>query len=362
MIGETQKFKFTDEKVMKQENRVKNNNIGISLLKIIMSFCVVLIHYWSDTNHSRILIPFEKIKGYAVPVFMFLSFYLTQKSFLNRDPDYIKKRLFRLLWPQLGWTVIYFSVYSIINLITLEVNSNTNFHIYDYIWQLFTGHSSEINAAMWYQMVIVIISVAFIYLFKFASIKTGLMVINILMIISFYFQYSEINYVFFRDLRFELKYPLGRLCEMIPYAALGLTVSYFNILEKCERLKLLVLICLFVFTGFFMEYEWRFLPGGFGYQGIQRLCIAFGIVSIIALLPLEKIPVWVKRVVQSLSRYTLGIYCMHNMIGRFLKSFFENNGLESGTFLMCVFIWIICYIIAFVVSTIPIKLCRQLVE
>ena len=62
------------------------------------------------------------------------------------------------------------------------------------------------------------------------------------------------------------------------------------------------------------------------------------------------------------SKYTLAVYCMHNLIGRLMIYLFEKIGLESGTLFMCMVVYVECYLIASIIAKIPIKMCDQLVE
>ncbi len=61
-------------------------NYGISLLKVFMSFVVVLCHCWQNTTT---LLPIKTLLSMAVPTFMFVSFFLTQKGFTRKDNIYI---------------------------------------------------------------------------------------------------------------------------------------------------------------------------------------------------------------------------------------------------------------------------------
>ena len=337
----------------------QDKKVGLDLLRLVMSFCVVLIHYWSDQTRPLILQPIAKITGYAVPVFMFMSFYLTQKGYLRKDVNYIKKRLWRLVWPQIGWSFVYCGIYMMLD---LAFGTDKIHGISDLWWQLFTGHSPRINPAMWYQMVISLLTLIYFGIFYYFPIKTGLISIVVLMILAVNIQYSELNFILFGDLRFELKYPLGRICEMIPYATAGFLTSYFEVHKKCKKLQIPVAVVTMIFTWILMNHEFVFSPEGFGYSGVQKVLIAFGMITLAVMLPFEKLPAGVSNMITLLSKYTLAVYCMHNLIGRFMISVFIRLGLESGTFFMCVMIYIICYIIAFVISKIPIKLCGQLVE
>ena len=80
------------------------------------------------------------------------------------------------------------------------------------------------------------------------------------------------------------------------------------------------------------------------------------------LVPFEKLPLTVSKIITVISRYTFGIYCMHNLVGRFMKTIFGRFEVPSETLFMCAVVYVTCYMIAFFISKIPIKLCRQLVE
>lgn len=340
-------------------NEKRDNRVGLELLRAVMCFCVVLNHFWNPEKRIEPLMPIANFIEYAVPVFMFMSFFLMQKRFLCKDSIYNKKRLWRLTWPQIAWTIIYFAVYVVLDQLfgTDRIQGMS-----DFWWQLCTGHSQKINAAMWYQVVIILLTLMFFTIFYYLPIKIGLLCIAGLMFLAIGFQYSGFNYAIFSDLRYELKYPLGRFCEMVPYAVTAFYVAYFQIPQKMEKNRMPSLIGVFVITGILMNHSFIFSPEGFGYSGIQRIFIALGLIMIAWLFPFDKLPTVLSNVIVIISRYTLGIYCMHNLIGRFIKSIFGRLGRESETFFMCVIVYVTCYIIAFMISRIPIKLCKQLVE
>ena len=77
---------------------------------------MVLCHFWLE-QPAIFLIPFYGLRGSAVHVFMFMSFFLTQKAFLRRDKKYAIQRMVKLLYPQLVWTIVYFLLYWLIGVI-----------------------------------------------------------------------------------------------------------------------------------------------------------------------------------------------------------------------------------------------------
>lgn len=85
---------------MNTNGKKRQANVGLNLLRMFMCFEVVLCHFWRDDTYSSLLKPFMTIRTYAVPVFMCMSFYLTKKVILSKNVGDIKKRLWRIVWPQ----------------------------------------------------------------------------------------------------------------------------------------------------------------------------------------------------------------------------------------------------------------------
>ena len=127
----------------------KEFNYGLALLRTLMCFEVVLCHFWTSDD-SKFLIPFSLLKGLAVPVFMFLSFFLTEHTFLNYDKMKAQKRVWRVIYPQIGWAIIYHLGYMIGEFAVKDIDINFT----DLFWQMFTGHSPRLNASMWFQTVL----------------------------------------------------------------------------------------------------------------------------------------------------------------------------------------------------------------
>ena len=99
---------------MEDLNKKRKFNYGIALLRTLMCFEVVLCHFWT-TDVPKVLMPFSVLRGLAVPVFMFLSFFLTEHTFLEYNKNKAKKRIWRVIYPQIGWALIYWLGYTIIS-------------------------------------------------------------------------------------------------------------------------------------------------------------------------------------------------------------------------------------------------------
>ena len=207
---------------------LKPQNLGLCILRMLMCFEVVLCHFWHSTSVPPLLIPFYILRNYAVPVFMLMSFFLTQNCILSKKSQIYKKRLSRLILPQIGWTIIYWLIYQLISIL---FHTNLTNGPSDIFWQLLTGHCPRINPAMWYQIVLITLSIIFILLFNILPENIALISTYVFMIAALFLQYSGINSSMFSQLRYELKYPLGRFFEMLPYATIGFSLSYYKILR-----------------------------------------------------------------------------------------------------------------------------------
>ena len=77
-------------------------NEGIALMRVFLTFAVILNHFWK-VKDPGFLQPLYLFRSCAVPVFMMLSFYLTERSISFPAKEKIKKRISRLAWPFCAW-------------------------------------------------------------------------------------------------------------------------------------------------------------------------------------------------------------------------------------------------------------------
>ncbi len=142
-------------------NESKKHNLGIEILRFLLCFSVVAGHcgYRGSGKITNILM--AGFQWQHVLTFCLLSFYLTSKYYFNFDWNNFKKRIFRLVYPMVVWAFIYWII-----LITSDYlfKWNSSKGISGLVWQLLTGHS--INSALWFQVVILYLSVLFIIISK----------------------------------------------------------------------------------------------------------------------------------------------------------------------------------------------------
>lgn len=333
-------------------------NCGIALLKSLMCFIVILCHFWTIEEQSFLFV-FNWMKPMAVPTFMFVSFYLTQNSFLHKNKEYFKKRVGKLVLPHVVWACIYFIFYWLGDVIT---HSNHLNGFSDLLWQIFTGHSPQLNATMWFQVNLLIFSLVFFVIFYFFNERVGIFIICLLCIACFFLQYSELNYRFFKVMRYELCYPLGRLAETFPMAALGFISSRYNLLMIKKNNKKTKNLSVFILALIFLKLNQSNIPiENFGYAGFWKMAFAFAITMFAYNLNFNWAGTKLKQIISLITKYTLGIYCAHKLVGSIGYSLLTSCGFPTYKFHQCIIIYIVSFFICWILSIIPCKWIKNIV-
>lgn len=189
--------------------------------------------------------------------------------------------------------------------------------------------------------------------------------INIFAVLALVAQYSGLNYKAFCDMPFELKYPLGRIAEMIPYATIGYDLAHFGVFDwinekvKCKHWVFLGALIILLIQIVIIP-----IPSmqGFGYSGIYRIVAALLTFAVFYCLPIQRIGERGKRALSVITGHTLGVYCMHYLIGNILVTGTEKIGLSLNFLILCLLIYIICYSLSCLISMIPNKFLEGLVD
>ena len=338
----------------------KNNfNYGIALFKLAMCFEVVLGHFWrfpKDNFPTR----YDMLLGLIVPSFLFLAFYFSANTFTTADDAKIKKRIWRLVYPQIGWAVIYWIV-----LMILQIRISSGITFTDLLWQIATGHSQKLNPSMWYQSVLIALTFIYIIVFRFVSAKKGLLIILSMALVSVWFQYSGLNHLLCESLRYELKFPLRRFFEMIPFAALGYIVSYFNVFNRFRLNENRTMYIVVFGILFLLIFIFRLIPltPGYGFFLNENNLLGVFVATIFAyLLPLEKLPEKMRSIIMFVTKYTYGIYCMHRLVALVLGIVMTVLKIELSGFIYCIVIYSIAFCVSHLMSISSCRYLKQLVE
>ncbi len=335
-------------------------NIGLQLLRAVMCFRIVVGHLGEVPKPaSAILQVFYAISSEAVPIFMMIAFYFAEKGVISKSPSYAKKRLDRIAWPHIGWAIIYFAVYKLFSLFMSmgETWQWNRLVLKDLGKQLLIG--TPINPSMWFQVVLFWITVFYILFFWLLPQKGGIMLITGSAFLALFMQYSGLNYKICSDLGIG-SHTVGRVCEMIPYAALGFGIAYYRVLDKLSRHRVIAMVGI-VGLGLLI----KILPDGmeikgFDYGGIHILLISLCLLLLAYLAPLHMLPQKLKRVLLFISRYTLGIYCGHRLLGTIFEILGGYLGVEISSYLLCITIYVMLFILGFLADKSPFKLVKNL--
>ena len=185
---------------------------------------------------------------------MIISFYFLESGWNIQDNEKIKRRMKRIILPQIFWTVILWCCYNLLALLKLT----TNIGIRGFCYQLLLGHS--FNPPMWFQVDLIILT-ALYYFAKKLPDKYFVIIIITLVPVCLFLQYTGWNYYIFERFIYEVRYPLGRIVEVVPMCALGILCAryqVFNRLAKHKFLSVLVswlVVCLSYIFYFIFGYS-----------------------------------------------------------------------------------------------------------
>lgn len=313
----------------------KEFNFGIALLKLLMAFEVVLNHFWNDTS-SFFLAPFNYLKPYAVPVFMIISIYFSTNCILSLNTEVLKRRITRLYIPFILWPIILFPIFYFVK----------NIAVKDLLMQLLFGHSYL--TVLWFQFVLIIITILLYCLCYYAkNSKTQDVLLIVILVLSLVFQFTGLNYSIFSKLPYELSYPFGRICEMIPSMFLGFIMCKHNLMKNKYVFIILLLLTIACLL----------LPNIKGF-GNSNLGIHFESALIVYIFYNARIEnLFVQKILKSLN-YSSSIYYLHQPIGYLLIDIISDyNAFDSiEQFILCIAITILCCIITVLIRRTNTKL------
>lgn len=322
---------------------MKEKNQGICLLRIILVFGVILRHFSQIDGIISYYITF------AVPVFMVVSFYFTGSILLSNDSDKIRKKMIRLFIPYCFWGSIYYLILGVI------MRRAT---LMDFVWQLLTGSSNALNPPLWFladQMALLLLMYCIYSLNK--NVMCGNICAVILSCVCIFLQYSGINFQTFDVLPWEIKWNMGRFFEVVPYAVIGVLLYQITpfLGKLTSKIKCIVFIVCFLLP--IMLYHVYIPQGvGFGFEGVNKILCASAIFLFFYELPICK-----TAVIEEISQYTLGIYCIHLLTGKAITWALSIVHMEIQDYWVCIFIFVLSLLISKVITLLPIKNIKKIV-
>lgn len=318
-------------------------------LRILMTFEVVLVHFGCEINYSDVSLiqkPFLVLEKSAVPVFIMLAFFYSAKKIYAGEKEWLIQRLKRLFVPFWIWSAIYCLVNELIG---------HNLSGRDVLAQFIFGSSERVLPPFWYIWDLMVLTLFIFVTFYFLKGKRGLACLEILVLVSVVMQYSEDYFMLFNNSPYEIKYTIGRLHEMLPYAFGGIVL--YNIINNRIVSKYKYVFSVFAVLVLILSRFLRDTEQNFGYAGLKLMFISVPLVFLALLYNNSKN----KRIDYTcfcLSKLSFGVYCMHWGVGHIYNKYVVQ---QSG-FAMCITITIICYLVAFCIACTRIKLLKMLIE
>ena len=357
----------------------KKVNLGLNLLRVWLSFEVVADHFWHAKGLTGTMAFLYAMRSVAVPCFLLMSFFLTANRYAGSDTKWLRTRFGRLCVPYFIWPVVYFVLILVLSAVSPHfVNttvSTTELKAYgfdlavngwDLVRQWVFGIDRRLVHQFWFHGNLIFWTAGmFLLLFLVKGRNARIYALSVCMMVSFVMQYSPLNKMLFGGFDFEMKYSLGRLFATLPYAALALMIGFNQ--KRISEIRGGARVFLSIaglFLLFFVHYS-KCLPrpSGLGYQGINLILMALGIVTFFYFLPLDKAPKWLEGAIGLVSRYCMGIYCCHLVLGWVMYSWvLPHFGVGLETFASSVWIWIASWIVCWLIARIPGGLSKDLVQ
>ncbi len=334
-------------------------NLGINILRVWMAFEVILLHRMSWHGYEGPFFGFLKAcELFSVPVFMIIAFYLSEKTLEESDPVKIRKRFIRLIVPQAGWAIICWIVYVLTDIIFMHELSHS-------LWDLFiaivSGCRQDTNPSTWFQCVLIILTFFYFLIFRFLDNKKAWIAVYVSFFAALLVQYNGAYYAFFADKPYELMNTIGRIFEVMPFAAAGLILKHLDAEKKLKDRRMIfiaVFVLLFV-MGFYLPFPKA--DRGF-FEGLYPLYMGMALFMIFILLPTETVQGKGRGIIIQMTRYTLGIYCAHRLVYGILEIVYELAGIIPGNFAKCVITYLACYLMSYIMSLFPGTLFRNMVD
>ena len=339
--------KFLQEKKLQIKKKI---NYGICILKIFFSFCVITIHFWNPSKKKiRNNIFFKDIRTFSNSMFMIISFFLTYKNY-SKNGKFVK-RFLRIIIPFEVWAVLYYLIYRLISKI---YKTKFNIKTEDILWQLSLGSSEKLCYQFWFIWELLIISLIFFIIGKFLE-QYMMKIIFILFLVSITLQYNGINYFYFKNYPFFKLVSLGRLVEMIPCAFLGLLFGKQNLINYLDKNKIFNFFTLSFILYDLFNFYFFIEPSGLFNQGLLRLAKSSCLFLLINLIPFNILHKKILFVIELLSKYNFGVYCLHLVVGNYLNFISRMHNFVISPLNKCLLIKVISLILSKLISLIPNK-------
>jgi hypothetical protein len=336
----------------------KKINLGISILRMWMAFEVILLHRMSWKGYEGPFFSFLKsCELFSVPVFVIAAFYFSADLLEENDKVKVKKRLIRLIVPQVGWAVLCWIVYVLTDIIFMHELSHG---FLDLIIAIISGCRNNVNPSTWFQCVLIILTVLYALIYSLKDKKISRTIVYLSFFLALFIQADGRYFDFFADKPHEVMNTIGRIFEIMPYACIGMFLKHIGIYDRLNDHRLIIILTSVVL--FFAGFRIPFIQFKGFFEGSYPIYMAVMLFLFFLLLPFEKVQGKGRNAILQISRFTLGIYCAHRLVYGIMDIVYELMGSDPDSFIKCLMTYLVCYAMSYIMCLLPIRVFRMMVE
>lgn len=334
------KQKSKISKVFKKRNStIKKINFGIEFLRMILSLLVVLVHNFNYRNTKLQTFPIRNLP-YYIPTFLIISFYFSFNTFASRNIEKMKQRFIRILFPYIGWPIIFWIRGIYLHYI---YGRNENILLKNLFYQLLIGDGTY--GIFWFLFNLIFCSFFFgiiILLFK----QKYLFVLALVYLACYDFGHSKYHKKFLQLYNKPIRHSIGPIAKSFTYCFTGFFLRSINILKKYYKIRIVFMLLYGSILFIILHYNAiTRIPSYF--EGIFISLVAVSAFSFFAMIPFD---IFENRIIifflKQISSYTGGVYYLHPKVSDIFNKYFIS--IRRRTFKGCLLLYIICYLICFI--------------
>ena len=325
------------------DNFNKNINLGIELLRTLMSFSIVILHFLKPEYRTNNLIKFIfHAQTFYVPTFFLISFYFSFNTFISKKISKIKERFIRILIPYTIWPIFLWLRK------TIKVSKNIRFNYKTFkpiIIQLLIGY--DFYAVLWFQFDLIFITLIITIIRFIFNKKHTIMTFKI--IIPLFYIFNK-----YYEQKLSIYDQIGSIRPLLNstiFCLTGFFLGYYSILKRINSInhKKYLLLILLIFSSFFIYIHRILIKISSRFYTIIVSFVIFCNFICFSLLPFESIKRnIIKKLIKYLTSYTGGIYYLHYGVREIFSNYFKI--FDAGDFKSCLINYICCYFICFIGS------------
>lgn len=314
-------------------------NIGIQILRMIMSFFIILFHCFNiRLTKIQIIIIIYNAGTIYVSTFYLISYFFSYKTLKLKNINGIKLRLERFLIPYIIWPILIFLSNNILNIFGLYINHQ---NLKDLFIQLITG--KRIYAVFWFQCNLIFTFILFSIIALIIQ-NNFLFTIQIFGIAGYFYHSLHYYFKLFESCIIEINTLIQAFGKVLFYSSIGLTLASLvdiNILKKKRKKAIL-----FSLIGIYLIKDFSFIKKNL----FDLICIINGIAAVSFFILFSMIPDLNNKkfisMIFKITNYTGGVYYLHVIIWTILSR--KMNIFKKRTIDACFLNYIICYFICFI--------------